>query len=53
VGAHPHVAARGMLVERGGVTQVAPAPRFSRTAADTPGPARAPESVEDILASWR
>ncbi|WJR78720.1 CaiB/BaiF CoA-transferase family protein [Bradyrhizobium sp. NP1] len=28
---HPHMAARGVFVERHGVTQPAPAPRFSRT----------------------
>lgn len=31
VAGHPHVAARGTVVEHGGVTQAAPAPRFSRT----------------------
>ena len=31
--AHPHNASRGTLVERDGVVQPAPAPRFSRTAA--------------------
>ena len=30
--AHPHLAARGTFVEHDGVTQPAPAPRFSRTA---------------------
>ena len=29
--AHPHMAARKIFVERHGVTQPAPAPRFSRT----------------------
>jgi alpha-methylacyl-CoA racemase len=29
---HPHNAARGTFVDVGGVTQPAPAPRFSRTA---------------------
>ena len=28
---HPHMAARKIFVERHGVTQPAPAPRFSRT----------------------
>src|ERR1700690_1313705 len=28
---HPHMAARGIFVERHGITQPAPAPRFSRT----------------------
>ena len=31
---HPHLAARGTFVEHDGVTQPAPAPRFSRTASD-------------------
>ena len=30
---HPHLSARGVLVEEGGVVQPAPAPRFSRTPA--------------------
>jgi alpha-methylacyl-CoA racemase len=30
---HPHLAARGTFVEQGGITQPAPAPRFSRTPA--------------------
>lgn len=37
---HPHLAARGTFVERDGITQPAPAPRFSRTPATlgtTPG----------------
>jgi len=37
--AHPHVAARGTLVDVGGVTHPAPAPRFSRS---TPRPPAAP-----------
>jgi alpha-methylacyl-CoA racemase len=35
---HPHAAARTGFVAVGGVTQPAPAPRFSRTAAGTPTP---------------
>ena len=34
--AHPHLAARGTVVEVEGVAQPAPAPRFSRTAAAVP-----------------
>ena len=52
VAAHPHVAARGTIVERDGIAQAAPAPRFSRTAAEMPGPARAPEPVDAVLADW-
>ncbi|TMM50638.1 CaiB/BaiF CoA transferase family protein [Sulfitobacter sabulilitoris] len=33
---HPHNRARGTFVDIGGVTQAAPAPRFSRTPADGP-----------------
>ncbi|MEP6598900.1 MAG: CaiB/BaiF CoA-transferase family protein [Actinomycetota bacterium] len=33
---HPHLAARGTFVERDGVVQAAPAPRFSRTPATLP-----------------
>ncbi|GLY91353.1 CaiB/BaiF CoA transferase family protein [Actinoallomurus iriomotensis] len=35
---HPHVTARQGFVEVGGLTQPAPAPRFSRTAAEEPAP---------------
>jgi alpha-methylacyl-CoA racemase len=38
VAAHPHLAARGTLVEIDGVLQAAPAPRFSRTPAAAPAP---------------
>ena len=37
---HPHVSARKSLIDIAGVTQPAPAPRFSRTAARTPQPPR-------------
>jgi alpha-methylacyl-CoA racemase len=48
---HPHMAARNVFVERHGVTQPAPAPRFSRT----PSAIREPEKVEiaDLLAAWK
>src|SRR6202045_1626386 len=39
---HPHMAARNIFVERHGVTQPAPAPRFSRT----PSAIREPERAE-------
>ncbi len=52
VAAHPHLAARATIVERDGITQAAPAPRFSRTQAETPAAARAPEPVESVLADW-
>jgi alpha-methylacyl-CoA racemase len=50
---HPHNAARGAFVDSAGMTQPAPAPRFSRT----PGgiqrpPARPGEHGPQILADW-
>jgi alpha-methylacyl-CoA racemase len=51
--AHPHNVARGTFVEVDGMTQPAPAPRFSRTAADVPGPpAHAGEHTREVLADW-
>ncbi len=48
--AHPHNAAREGFIEVEGVTQPAPAPRFSRTAAGKPGPpARAGEHTDAVL----
>ena len=52
VAGHPHLAARGTIVAPGGVAQAAPAPRFSRTAAELPGPPTAAEPVDRILAEW-
>jgi alpha-methylacyl-CoA racemase len=51
--AHPHLAARETIVERDGVPQAAPAPRFSRTSPEVPGPAADPEDVESVLSDWR
>jgi alpha-methylacyl-CoA racemase len=45
---HPHNVARGTFVERDGIVQPAPAPRFSRT----PGEIGDPPSPEEALASW-
>ncbi len=51
--AHPHLAARGTYVERDGVVQPAPAPRFSRTAAVLPDPPPvAPTDAADVLRDW-
>lgn len=47
---HPHLAARGTYVTVDGITQAAPAPRFSRTAA-APAASLAPASA-DALGSW-
>ena len=48
---HPHNVARGTFTEVGGVTQPAPAPRFSRTPAAVARPAARPgEHTDEILA---
>ena len=48
--AHPHTTARDGFVEVGGLPQPAPAPRFSRTAADPPTPpVRAGEHTDRTL----
>ena len=51
---HPHLAARGTLVEHEGVLQPAPAPRFSRTPATLGAPpAAAPGAhTREALAAW-
>jgi alpha-methylacyl-CoA racemase len=48
---HPHMAARNVFVERHGVTQPAPAPRFSRT----PSAIREPEKVDiaAVTGEWK
>jgi alpha-methylacyl-CoA racemase len=47
---HPHMAARNVFVERHGVTQPAPAPRFSRT----PSNIREPEvaDISGLVSAW-
>ncbi len=52
--AHPHLAARQTFVTIDGVTQPAPAPRFSRTPAATPTPPQpvTPENTAAALAPW-
>ncbi|MBD8054287.1 CoA transferase [Rhodococcus ruber] len=49
--ANPHIAARGSLIELDGVTQHAPAPRFSRTPAGAPTPPAG--EATDIDSVWR
>jgi alpha-methylacyl-CoA racemase len=50
---HPHNRARGTFLDRAGAPQPAPAPRFSRTPAGTPGPAMHPgDDTEAVLAGW-
>jgi alpha-methylacyl-CoA racemase len=48
-----HTRARAGFVEISGVSQPAPAPRFSRTPAPTPTAPRMPgEDTEDVLVQW-
>jgi alpha-methylacyl-CoA racemase len=50
---HPHNRARGTFIEVGGVTQPAPAPRFSRTPPGPPSPPAPPGAHTDqALADW-
>jgi alpha-methylacyl-CoA racemase len=51
--AHPHIRARGTIVERDGVPQPAPAPRFSATptALERP-PAVAGQHTDEVLREW-
>lgn len=50
---HPHNRARETFIEVGGVTQPAPAPRFSRSKTGMPAPpARPGEHSAAILADW-
>lgn len=53
-GSHPHLKARGTLIEVDGIVQPAPAPRFSRTVPDTPTPPRTitPENTDATLGAW-
>ena len=48
---HPHMAARNVFVERHGVTQPAPAPRFSRTESAIREPVTA--EIRDLIGAWR
>jgi alpha-methylacyl-CoA racemase len=49
----PHLTARQTYVERDGITQPAPAPRFSRTPGELSDPAPAPgEHTAEALAEW-
>jgi alpha-methylacyl-CoA racemase len=50
---HPHNVARGAFVERDGVVQPAPAPRFSRTPAALDRPPASPgQHTDEVLADW-
>ncbi|TYB81930.1 CaiB/BaiF CoA transferase family protein [Maritimibacter fusiformis] len=48
---HPHMAARGTFTEVGGVTQAAPAPRFSRSTPRAPQPPAAPGGDTEAVLS--
>ncbi len=51
---HPHNQARGTFVQRHGITQPAPAPRFSRTAPEIrPGAVLTAQTIQAELAEWR
>ena len=50
---HPHLQQRGTFIDVAGVTQPAPAPRFSRTPAAVRRPAGQPgQDTESALAEW-
>jgi alpha-methylacyl-CoA racemase len=50
---HPHLTARGTYVDRDGVLQPTPAPRFSRTTATlTTGPTTPGGQTREALAAW-
>ncbi len=50
---HPHLAARGTFTDHGGLTQPAPAPRFSATpTAVRTGPARPGADTEAVARDW-
>jgi alpha-methylacyl-CoA racemase len=48
---HPHMAARKIFVSRHGVTQPAPAPRFSRTPSAIREPSAA--DIAEVTAAWK
>ncbi|MFT6289910.1 MAG: alpha-methylacyl-CoA racemase [Ilumatobacter sp.] len=51
--AHPHNVERETFIEVGGVTQPAPAPRFSRTSSEVVStPAWPGQHTRDVLADW-
>ncbi len=50
---HPHMKARGTIVEEFGLSQPAPAPRFSRTPGSIQGPPAWPgEHTDEALVDW-
>ncbi|MFI7014646.1 CaiB/BaiF CoA transferase family protein [Streptomyces sp. NPDC050164] len=50
---HPHLAARGTFTDHGGISQPAPAPRFSTTPTSVrTGPARPGADTADVARDW-
>jgi alpha-methylacyl-CoA racemase len=50
---HPHNLHRGTFIERDGVVQPAPAPRFSGTPVEVQRPpAHAGQHTDDVLTDW-
>ncbi|MFJ7074357.1 CaiB/BaiF CoA transferase family protein [Streptomyces sp. NPDC098781] len=50
---HPHLAARGTFTDHGGITQPAPAPRFSATPTTVrTGPAQPGADTADVARDW-
>ncbi|MEU7057678.1 CaiB/BaiF CoA-transferase family protein [Streptomyces sp. NPDC046197] len=50
---HPHLAARGTFTDHAGITQPAPAPRFSATPTEVrTGPARPGSGTRDVARDW-
>ncbi len=50
---HPHIKARGTIVEYEGVLQPAPAPRFSRTPGEITRPRAKPgQHTDEVLTEW-
>jgi alpha-methylacyl-CoA racemase len=50
---HPHMVARNTFIDVAGVTQPAPAPRFSRTPSGVPTPPAHPgQHTREVLADW-
>ena len=49
---HEHNRARGTFIERDGITQPAPAPRFSRTPAEVRDPPAGAGDALEVLSAW-
>ena len=50
---HPHNVHRGTFIERDGITQPAPAPRFSATPGEVQrSPSHAGQHTDEVLGEW-